>query len=101
MRIEEESMKSQTAIRCAQAAVLLSSLSNRNMKATINNEEDEEKEREIEDLKVELVRERMKTKKIKLCGLMEVVLEVMVVFFFSSFILMFFVFKFDLRRIAS
>ena len=41
MKIEEESMKSQTAIRCAKAAVLLSSLSNRNMKATINNEEDE------------------------------------------------------------
>ncbi|TXG52802.1 hypothetical protein EZV62_021971 [Acer yangbiense] len=98
MKIEEESMKSQTAIRCAKAAVLLSSLSNRNMKATINNEEDEEKETmesEIEDLKVELVRERMKTKEIKLCGLMEVVLEVMVVFFVSSFILMVFVFKFN------
>ena len=58
-------------------------------------QEKETMESEIEDLKVELVRERMKTKKIKLCGLMEVVLEVMVVFFVSSFILMVFVFKFN------
>ncbi|KAL5779696.1 hypothetical protein ACOSQ2_010433 [Xanthoceras sorbifolium] len=90
MKMEDEARKSQTAIRCAKAAILLSSLSNRNMKATIDNE-DEEKEMmkmEIGGLQLVLVRERMKSKKIKLCGLMEVVLEVMVVLLFSSFVLM-------------
>ncbi|KAJ0086035.1 hypothetical protein Patl1_08519 [Pistacia atlantica] len=90
MEKKDESVRSQVAIRCAKAAILLSSLSNRHSKATINDG-DEEKEmlkRDMEDLKVEMVRERMKSKKIKLCGLVEVALQVSVVLFVSSFFLM-------------
>ncbi|XP_044476170.1 uncharacterized protein LOC123203766 [Mangifera indica] len=90
MEKKDQSVRSQVAIRCAKAAILLYALANRHSKATINNE-DEEKEmlkREIEDLKVEMARERMKTKKINLCSLVEVALQVSVVLFVSSFFLM-------------
>jgi hypothetical protein len=41
--------------------------------------------REIGELKMELARERLKNRRIKLCGLMEVVLEVAVVLCVSTF----------------
>jgi hypothetical protein len=44
--------------------------------------------REIRELKMELARERLKNRRIKLCGLMEVVLEVTVVLCVSTFFLM-------------
>ena len=43
--------------------------------------------REIGDLKMELARERLKIKRIKLCGLMEVILQVMTVLSISTFLL--------------
>lgn len=43
--------------------------------------------REIGDLKMELARERLKSKRIKLCGLMEVILQVMAVLSISTFLL--------------
>lgn len=45
--------------------------------------------REIEELKMELARERLKNKKMKLCGLMEMVLQVAVVLSLSTFFFMF------------
>ncbi|XWS15004.1 hypothetical protein CRYUN_Cryun35bG0057300 [Craigia yunnanensis] len=82
--------KLQIAIRCAKAAFLLSSLKssvNRVFEAA-NNDESEEKEkmrREIENLRVELVKERQKIKKVKFCGLMELILQVILVMLISSF----------------
>ncbi|KAL9449954.1 hypothetical protein AB3S75_011815 [Citrus x aurantiifolia] len=77
METKEEGVKLQIAIRCAKALNLLSSLRNRDLKAT-TNDDDEEKEtmkRIIGDLQVELARERLTTKKLKLSGLMELVLQ--------------------------
>lgn len=41
--------------------------------------------REIENLKVELVKERLKMKKVKLCGLMELVLQIILVMLITGF----------------
>ncbi|KAJ6340088.1 hypothetical protein OIU77_007942 [Salix suchowensis] len=92
MESKDEPLKSQVAIRCAKAAILLSklkSLPNRHLTTSI-----EEKEmliktmvREIGDFKMELARERLKNKRIKLCGLMEVILQVMTVLSISTFLL--------------
>ncbi|KAJ4701331.1 Mediator of RNA polymerase II transcription subunit like [Melia azedarach] len=92
MQNKEEGVKLQIAIRCARAANLLSSLRNSgHFGATINNEDlDVEKEimrREIGDLKVELVRERMKRKKLQLSILMEVVLHVAMLLLVSGLLL--------------
>ncbi|XVE55495.1 hypothetical protein DITRI_Ditri03aG0163200 [Diplodiscus trichospermus] len=82
--------KLQLAIRCVKAAFLLSSLKSsvNSVFESANIEEIEEKEkmwREIENLRVELVKERLKIKKIKLCGLMELILQVILVMLISSF----------------
>ncbi|XVF36718.1 hypothetical protein REPUB_Repub19eG0082200 [Reevesia pubescens] len=87
---DEDHRKLVIAIRCAKAALLLSSL-----KSTVNHvfqaanyDESEEKEkmrREIGNLRVELVRERVKMKNIKLCGVMELILQLILVMLISSF----------------
>ncbi|KAI3465160.1 hypothetical protein Pfo_021823 [Paulownia fortunei] len=61
---QEEELKAQTAIRCAKAAVLLSSLKNVTNTSTINvpQLQDEEK---IMLLKIELVKEKQKLKKLR------------------------------------
>ncbi|GAY41622.1 hypothetical protein CUMW_060860 [Citrus unshiu] len=89
METKEEGVKLQIAIRCAKALNLLSSLRNCDLKAT-TNDDDEEKEtmkRIIGDLQVELARERLTTKKLKLSGLMELVLQVAVLLFVSAYLL--------------
>ncbi|ESR47234.1 hypothetical protein CICLE_v10003721mg, partial [Citrus x clementina] len=89
METKEEGVKLQIAIRCAKALNLLSSLRNRDLKAT-TNDDDEEKEtmkRIIGDLQVELARERLTTKKLKLSGLMELVLQVAMLLFVSAYLL--------------
>ncbi|KAG6784275.1 hypothetical protein POTOM_009964 [Populus tomentosa] len=92
MESKDKPLKSQVAIRCAKAAILLSllkSFPNRHLTTSIDDQR-EEKEmmmREIGDLKMELARERLKSKKIKLCGLMEVILQVMAVLSISTFLL--------------
>uniref|UniRef100_A0A6N2MLM2 Uncharacterized protein n=1 Tax=Salix viminalis TaxID=40686 RepID=A0A6N2MLM2_SALVM len=48
---------------------------------------DDEDDGERDRLKMELARERMKNKRIKLCGLMEVILQVMTVLSISTFLL--------------
>ncbi|GAV63566.1 hypothetical protein CFOL_v3_07084, partial [Cephalotus follicularis] len=78
---KDEAVKSQIAIRCAKAAILLSSLKqfpNHHLETATIDDEEEGKEmmkKSIGSLKVELARERMKRKKMKLCGLMEVLLQ--------------------------
>eukprot|EP00258_Populus_trichocarpa_P001771 XP_002301051.2 uncharacterized protein LOC7495153 [Populus trichocarpa] len=92
MESKDKPLKSQVAVRCAKAAILLSllkSFPNRHFTTSIDDQR-EEKEmmmREIGDLKMELARERLKSKRIKLCGLMEVILQVMAVLSISTFLL--------------
>lgn len=116
METKEEGVKLQIAIRCAKALNLLSSLRNRDLKATTNDDDEvytiilscsiessillqsckfsssilQEKEtmkRIIGDLQVELARERLTTKKLKLSGLMELVLQVAMLLFVSAYLL--------------
>ncbi|KAK3013825.1 hypothetical protein RJ639_009471 [Escallonia herrerae] len=88
---KDESLKSKIAIRCAKAAILLSSL-NRRHSSTINHEDKEVEamllQREVEDLKVRLVRERAKSKKIRLCSAMELLLQILLLLSLWTFCLM-------------
>ena len=52
----------------------------------VQEEKEEELKREIGDLKMEVVRERLRNKRIRLCGLMEVFLEVAVLFVACGFL---------------
>ncbi|KAE8666806.1 hypothetical protein F3Y22_tig00112491pilonHSYRG00322 [Hibiscus syriacus] len=88
----DEDRKLQIAVRSAKAALLLSSLKSsvdRVFEAAINDETEtlvkEKMRREINSLKVELVRERLKIKKIKFCGVMELILQAILVMMISSF----------------
>ncbi|XP_041021968.1 uncharacterized protein LOC121263200 [Juglans microcarpa x Juglans regia] len=96
MRMEGADMeakeKSKVVIRCAKAALLLSAIKsfpNRSLNSEEYErfEEDEMLRRKIGELKIALVRERLKTKRIKLCGLMEVVLQIALVLSLSTFFL--------------
>ncbi|KAB1204071.1 hypothetical protein CJ030_MR8G028350 [Morella rubra] len=94
METKHEALKSKMLIRCAKAAFLLSALKsfpNLSMNSTTDDQDEEEEmvRREIEELKMELARERLKNKKMKLCGLMEMVLQVAVVLSLSTFFFMF------------
>ncbi|KAA3454285.1 hypothetical protein EPI10_010228 [Gossypium australe] len=82
---QDGARKLQIAIRCAKAAFLLFSL-----KSSVKrvNDEPEEKEkiiREIENLRVAFVKERLKINKIKLCGLTELILQVVFGILISCF----------------
>ncbi|KAK8355425.1 hypothetical protein V6Z12_A05G289000 [Gossypium hirsutum] len=78
---QDEARKLQIAIRCAKAAFLLSSL-----KSSVNRVNDEpEIIREIENLRVAFVKERLKINKIKLRGLTELILQVVFGILISCF----------------
>ncbi|KAK8677548.1 hypothetical protein V6N13_143079 [Hibiscus sabdariffa] len=86
--------KLQIAVRCAKAAFLLSSLKSSYNSVFESAENDELKEkdkmmREIENLRVALVKERLKIKKIKQCGSIELTLQVIFVILISSFFVKF------------
>ncbi|KAK9047444.1 hypothetical protein V6N11_053288 [Hibiscus sabdariffa] len=88
----DEDRKLQIAVRGAKAALLLSSLKSsvdRVFEAANNDETEtlvmEKMRREIESLKVELVKERLKIKKIKFCGSMELILQAILVMMIASF----------------
>ncbi|CAN6542741.1 hypothetical protein ACFX2I_019546 [Malus domestica] len=90
-------MRSDVAIRCAKAAFLLSSLKsspNRRVSTAIDDDDDEiaeEKEmlkKEIGDLKVTVARERLRNKRIKVCGLLEILLQLALLFAISAFLFM-------------
>ncbi|WCJ44469.1 hypothetical protein M5689_025135 [Euphorbia peplus] len=82
--------------RCAKAASILSSLkssANRKFKTRIHDDEDEEKNlmmmvKEIGDLKIKLARERIKSKRIKLCSITEVILQIVLALSFFVVVLM-------------
>ncbi|KGN60336.1 uncharacterized protein LOC105435036 [Cucumis sativus] len=90
---KNEAMRgSKTAIRCAKAAFLLSSLKssqNRQLRATVHEQAKEKKMlgKTVGDLKIQLARERVRNKRIKLCGLMEFVLQLLLVLSLSSLFL--------------
>ncbi|TYI29114.1 hypothetical protein ES332_A05G293800v1 [Gossypium tomentosum] len=81
---QDEARKLQIAIRCAKAAFLLSCL-----KSSVNRVNDEPEEekiiREIENLRVAFVKERLKINKIKLRGLTELILQVVFGILISCF----------------
>ncbi|TYH18644.1 hypothetical protein ES288_A05G289200v1 [Gossypium darwinii] len=81
---QDEARKLQIAIRCAKAAFLLSSL--KSSVNSVNDEPEEEKIiREIENLRVAFVKERLKINKIKLRGLTELILQVVFGILISCF----------------
>ncbi|POO03983.1 hypothetical protein TorRG33x02_002870 [Trema orientale] len=95
---KNEALKSHLAIRCGKAAILLSSLkSSRCRRLNLNqimNEEDEKEmlKKEIGDLKMKLVEERLRNKRIKLCGFMELLLQLLVLLSLIFTFLLLFVF---------
>ncbi|KFK34375.1 hypothetical protein AALP_AA5G137100 [Arabis alpina] len=90
---DESSIRERSAIQCARATMLLYSLaSSRDLTATIDTsgEKEEETRREIEDLKIKLAMEKKRTNRIKLCGVMEMFLLVLLGLLLSTFFLFFF-----------
>ncbi|OMO93777.1 hypothetical protein CCACVL1_06354 [Corchorus capsularis] len=87
---KEEARNLQIATRCVKAALLLSSLKSTMIRVSEarNNDQDKEEEkmrREMENIKVELVKERLKMKKIKLFGWMELIIPLILVVLICSF----------------
>ncbi|KAM5575713.1 hypothetical protein ABKV19_014584 [Rosa sericea] len=94
---EAEALQSRNAIRSIKVALLLSRLkpSSADRRLTDHRNAATEKEealrreivrREIGDLKMEVVRERLRSKRIRLCGLVELFLEVAVLFVLCGFL---------------
>ncbi|KAK7385307.1 hypothetical protein VNO78_31023 [Psophocarpus tetragonolobus] len=81
----EKGAKSEAALRrCAKAALLLYAL-----KPT--NSQDEEKwKREIEYLKMELIKERLMKKEIKLCAFTELFVQLLLLLSIWTFFILFF-----------
>ncbi|XP_062117988.1 uncharacterized protein LOC133831635 isoform X2 [Humulus lupulus] len=88
-------VKSQLAIQSAKAAHLILRLkgsSNRHRRLTFQNKDETvleeeilKKEKEIEDLKMKLVMERRKNKRVKLCGsLMQLLLPLILNYYVKS-----------------
>ncbi|GAB2232276.1 hypothetical protein Droror1_Dr00011308 [Drosera rotundifolia] len=84
---EAAMQRAQIALRWARSASQLlssqksspSSLLRRSSASTDNDEEEKRRMRMvIDELRMQLVRERVKTRKVKLCGLMELVLQVLI-----------------------
>ncbi|XP_057975114.1 uncharacterized protein LOC131162534 [Malania oleifera] len=87
---KEEAQKLKIVIRCAKAAILLSSLASiadRRQRSTSDGA-DEMLMRAMSDLKIELARERMRSRRVRLCGLMEVLLLIVVLLSLWTFCLM-------------
>ncbi|XP_062025180.1 uncharacterized protein LOC133741262 [Rosa rugosa] len=92
---EAEALQSRNAIRSIKVALLLSRLKPSSANCRLNaatdhsdaaTEKEEALRKEIGDLKMEVVRERLRNKRIRLCGLMELFLEVAVLFVLCSFL---------------
>ncbi|XP_023643665.1 uncharacterized protein LOC111831980 [Capsella rubella] len=91
MTSKDEFSRDRVAIRCARATMLLYSLaSSRTIGSAGEKQEEGELRREIENLKRKLAMEKNKTNRIKLCGLMELLLHVVLVLLLSTFFLVFF-----------
>ncbi|KAL3504737.1 hypothetical protein ACH5RR_034578 [Cinchona calisaya] len=75
---QSPNIKLQVAIRCAKAAILLSSLKHHSTtnSTTFTTDDDEE----VEKLKKELVKEKLKNKKMRTCRFMELLLQIALLF---------------------
>ncbi|RYR49870.1 hypothetical protein HN51_025976 [Arachis hypogaea] len=88
---DNKALKFRTASlsRCTKAALFLHRLNS--LRAVNNGEEEHEKlKKEMHDLKMELVKERRKNKKMKLCSFMELLLQVLLLLSLWTFFLAFF-----------
>ncbi|XP_019093071.1 PREDICTED: uncharacterized protein LOC104751714 [Camelina sativa] len=92
MTSKDEFSRDRVAIRCVRATMLLYSLASSPKIDTAGEQEEEGETRreEIEELKRKLTIEKKKTNRIKLCGLMELLLHVLLVLLLSTFFLVFF-----------
>ncbi|MCD9639103.1 hypothetical protein HAX54_023406 [Datura stramonium] len=74
-----ELLKPKVAIQCAKSAILISSLKNTTLdSANINQNKNEENLKEVEELKMEMFKQKLKNKRLKLCSVMELLIQVMV-----------------------
>ncbi|KAI4337700.1 hypothetical protein L6164_016084 [Bauhinia variegata] len=92
MENEDRALKSQLALRrCAKAALLLSALKSLPIldRDNTNYRDEEMWRREIQDLRIELLKERMKNKKIRPCTLVEFIVQIMLLMSLLSLILIF------------
>ncbi|KAK7321180.1 hypothetical protein VNO77_31544 [Canavalia gladiata] len=80
---KKQGVKSETAVRrCAKAALLLYDL-----KST-NSEEQAMWKRQIQDLKIQLLKERFKNSKIKLCAFLELLVQFLLLLSLWTFFLL-------------
>ncbi|KAL4300336.1 hypothetical protein AHAS_Ahas17G0190700 [Arachis hypogaea] len=93
---DNKALKFRTASlsRCTKAALFLHRLNS--LRAVNNGEEEhrfcfqEKLKKEMQDLKMELLKERRKNKKMKLCSFMELLLQVLLLLSLWTFFLAFF-----------
>lgn len=71
-------MKSEVAIRCAKSAILLSSLKQQQQRNSPKHSTIDEED--VEKLKKELVKERLKNKKMSTCSFVELFLQIALLF---------------------
>ncbi|KNA22143.1 hypothetical protein SOVF_036670 [Spinacia oleracea] len=77
------SSKSHTGIRCAKAAMLLSSLETR-----LRNQEKETMKQIIDELKMEVVKERFKRRKMKVWNHLEFSIQIVLLFSLLTYFLL-------------
>ncbi|XAR62160.1 hypothetical protein NMG60_11016801 [Bertholletia excelsa] len=91
---KDEAVKTQIAIRCAKAALLLLSLKcsrNRRLVSAEDSQHEEREQRlrtEADDLRRRLFKERVEHRRIRLCGVMELLLQVVILLSFWTLCLM-------------
>ncbi|XP_010535547.1 PREDICTED: uncharacterized protein LOC104810815 [Tarenaya hassleriana] len=93
MTSKDEAKRTRAAIRCAKAAMFLYTLaSSRKQAATMGADEEEkvEMQREMGDLRRRLAREKAGRERMRLCGLMELLLVVTLILLISTFLLILF-----------
>ncbi|KAK4352408.1 hypothetical protein RND71_027926 [Anisodus tanguticus] len=72
-----EALKPQVAIQCAKSAMLISSLKNTTLNsANFNQNKNEENLKEVEELKMEIFKQKLKNKRLKLCSVTELFIQV-------------------------
>ncbi|XP_060198874.1 uncharacterized protein LOC132627508 [Lycium barbarum] len=76
-----ESVKPKLAIQCAKSAILISSLKNTTTLKSPNLNQyknEEENLKELWELKMEILKQKLKNKKLKLCSVTELFIQVVV-----------------------
>ncbi|KAH0758845.1 hypothetical protein KY290_022338 [Solanum tuberosum] len=72
-----EALKPKVAIQCAKSAILISSLKNTTLDyANLNQNKNEENLKEVVELKMKIVKEKLKNKRLKLCSVTELLIQV-------------------------